>query len=210
MAKKTKKAKTPKAPKGRGGNGGGKDPVTGLSLTVPVDGIATTYESDKVYTSLLPIIGSSDFNTLTREYELSDKAIVFTDTITGPNGVAGEHTRGMLEGKFAYRNGKLLSARIDRAAGYQTYIEDGAKISGFATLLEYIPSRTSTGPTFSSSVAELLVPDSPGANTLVDIVMGQWSLGERMIGSISTINNYYNGRIFNEGWWQDPFTPNLI
>ena len=89
-------------------------------------------------------------------------------------------------------------------------IEDGAKISGFATLLEYIPSRTSTGPTFSSSVAELLVPDSPGANTLVDIVMGQWSLGERMIGSISTINNYYNGRIFNEGWWQDPFTPNLI
>jgi len=216
VAKTPKKAKTPKAPKGRGGNGSGRDTVTGL--TVNLEGIGRI-ESDKVYDKdsaiakewfsyyayRLPDIVESFI-----EFEFSEKYIIGTTLSKYANGDS-QVIRTVMQGVFKYKNQEITSAAVAFTA--EDNIAPGS-LYGITT--PYLSGEVRGKGGGSRSIANpssLLswVDTLSGFNdVLLDYTRGAVGDGPESAGDESAVRAFAGGQFFQAGWWQDPFTPNLI
>jgi hypothetical protein len=213
MSKKTKKAKTPKPGKGGGNGGGGKDPVTGLNLAI--DG-KQFISSDEVYSQDSASYQSfwqkaaSDIKTAALdtaagqlEYELGNSFIVWTYSYKQADGQSATG-RQVLEGNFTYNKGKLSGGQISRALSYTLNPDGDGQRTGIYS--------TSKGMSIKAG------------NSLDSITNGYYSSFtagtpylfsyESDTTAIAVPSDIYQdstiARFFPQGWWQDPFTPNLI
>jgi hypothetical protein len=227
MAKKTRTPKTPRI-KGGGKTGrGSKDAVTGLYWefeSVDWGGKRIRAISDTQidnYDAWLEttngrgeraesIQGRGDSIS---EFELSEKFMVYTqkdyDRATGEE----RFVRSVLQGSFKYNNKALTSADIsDFAQMSLTRRVDG--MEQYGSLKNY-PSGwkiSSLLPTYMSS--NYISPNFPqeaqsttraGFYYSPDIGYLEGSLLDK-----TTVESFQGGRFFQEGWWNNPFAPNLI
>jgi len=219
MTKKSKKAKTPKAPKGRGGNGGGKDPVTGLSWEFYVDNPDkyARFESDKTYSleelnkiySLAGQPAQSRFKSQQKEIELSNQYLVETNK-TEYNENSSTIERLVISGIFEYDKGSLRSATFKALASETIRIENGNVVSrtGFINASPR-GARLSNAKSYKEFLSIGAMTDfAPQAAFESNELDGSFSIGTA--SDKETISNFGNGNLLREGWWLDPFTPNLI
>lgn len=211
MAKKSKQSKEPKARKARAGSGRRQDSITGLYWDV--DGIGRL-ETDKVNSisyeqmqkaaqSLQPYgyteeagLSPWDFP-ITLEVELSKDTLIATNSQSN-----GNINRTLLKGSFNFSKGRLRSGTITESITYDIYkTSNGIEVNGFAEA--YPGGRQLTNPgKYSSFYNALVSPGQPIAEFN--------SSSSSEYGNKAFFTEYNGGKTFNDGWWQDPFTPNLI
>jgi hypothetical protein len=225
-SKKNKPIKTPKS-------GGTKDPITGARWDL--DGYELV--SDKTYTGLsIPLegmlFGPNSWDKML-EAEFGDPGlVVFTykytyndsnDPTTGLPMTYREMTiRTAYEGDFTYKKGRLASARIKRVASDEkstvTWI-DGSQPAQ-SHLLGYIskPANNTGGIVISdaNSYTSWVSATAPlqgwGSGLLIpNIAEAHYgtpmpTTAEDEVG----VRGYQSGRFFADGWWNNPFTPNLL
>jgi hypothetical protein len=213
MTKKPKKVKTPKAPKGRGGNGGGKDPVTGLSIEY--GGPSGTYlvQSDKVINTqdLSRAILGRETDILgggIAEFEISRDYLVMTSSILNESGKT--LWRQISTGKFEFdKKGVLRGGRLDVITELYHELDD----SGNTTY------QSGSATTFPDGQAIAKIMDVTGRNISPSRAVKSNNFylnvqnnffAEGSASDRDKVMNFANGRFFQEGWWQDPFTTNLI
>ena len=109
-------------------------------------------------------------------------------------------TRQVLMGDFKFSGNKITSAYLDRIASVQyngtvqqelgdIEILGGAKVGKPSSVTSWVKILNSQNPTLASQF---------------DLGPG-FSEGDR-----NSLASFGEGRFFQEGWWNDPFTPNLI
>ena len=219
MAKKPKNGKIPKAPKGRGGNGGGKDPVTGLYVEFYLDdpNKRERYESDRTYSldeinrahSELGVPPETAFTSLSREFELSDRFLVQTNKTTYEDGYSAVE-RHIHSGDFKFNKGKLESATIKSVAEEIINFKDGI-VEGRSGFINNANGSLKL-PDASSFNAWLRINNSrqftQQANYSFSMTEGKFHEGSTF--DRNALASFGEGRFFQEGWWNNPFTPNLI
>ena len=219
MAKKPKKAKTPKPGKGGGNGGGGKDPVTGLTINLEGIGKVT---SDKVYDKDSAVTKewfsyyayrSPDVTESFIEFEFSDKYIVTTMQERYTNGDAWV-VRLVMQGLFKYKGKRISSATVvflaeDNIGPGSFYGTTTPHLSG-EVLGTRGGSKTIANPNSLFSWAETLSGFEGENNKLLEYNSGDIDNGIQATGDESDIRAFAGGKFFQEGWWNDPFTPNLI
>jgi len=204
MANKPKKAKTPKAPKAIRGNGAGKDPVTGLTLEAD----SVTIISDKKYQQTFAdalktgAFGLESIYPIQYEVEISPSLIAFT--IVQSPGDPGVY-RGVMKGDFQIRNNKVVNARIEEFAqrGRFSDGQGGFYENGSTYAVNQSASKTFSTP-FKASEWGLVL-----SNGLVERGWFSDSGSQGGVGK-QAVTSFGNGQLLQDGWWQDPFTPNLI
>jgi hypothetical protein len=219
MPKKPKKAKTPKAPKGRGGIGGGKDPVTGLAINL--EGIGKVI-SDKVYDKDSAVAKewfsyfayqSPDITESFIEFEFSDKYIVGTTQQRYANGDT-QTIRLVMQGLFKYKGERISSATVaflaeDNIAPGSFYGTTTPNLSG-EVLGTRGGSKTIPNPNSLFSWAETLSGFEEENNKLLEYNNGDIGNGIQSTGDESAVRAFAGGKFFQEGWWNNPFAPNLV
>ena len=216
MGKKNKQRKKGRASKGFNSTPRkqGKDAVTGLSVELDNYG---TLESDKVYGPDSELIqranqeaGFTIEGDLWYEFELGSDKVVFTSRFTGnENSFTDEgYQRGVVTGKFDYANGRLTSAVIDGISAHNIDFKDGGKYYEQSYIQRFPEPRKVSNirqtPPWDYALRE------EGAQ---DIMFAQWSTGNIFNtneGNVADIYGHLGGKIFEPGWWSNPFAPNLI
>ena len=229
MPKKPKKAKTPKAPKGRGGpktNKPTKDTITGLDL-----GNGLILKSDTVYSDQSPeykaLFGMRDSVYSTGggtqiEFEFSNNAIAYTSVTTGEYLQNGQRqyapdykSRAIGIGKFkSDKNGLLALGEIIEASEWTYIPARAATTEAGASLAEESIITFQSPTTFSKA----LINSNP-ASIFYAFVGGQpvfWhdsNIQPELASEFdpkSDFARFESSKYIKEGWWQDPFAPNLI
>jgi hypothetical protein len=231
VSKKPKKAKTPKAPKGRGGpktNKPTKDTITGLDL-----GNGLILKSDTVYSDQSPeykaLFGRRDSvysagGETQIEFEFSNNAIAHTSVTTGEYLQNGQRqyapdykSRAILIGKFkSDKNGLLALGEIIEASEW-TYTPDRAATAEAGASLAEESIITFQSPT---TFTKALINSNPDS-IFYAFVGGQpvfWydshdSKQPELASEFdpkSDFARFESSKYIKDGWWQDPFTPNLI
>ena len=213
MPKKPKKAKSPKIKDGKNrGRERGKDPVTGLYMEIP----GALFESDKTITVRPKLLGiGEDEGQVTGEAELGNDYVVLTGQ--GANGI----TRIVWKGNFEYNaNGKLVSAlATDIAQDWNPYPNNsGGIVSKYKTgsrqlvnakgFVEFDSDNQSYWDHTDTYRQWEHETEYRGEAVFTGTIDGAdvWSTG---LGKQAVID-FGEGRFFYDGWWQDPFSPNLI
>jgi len=229
MAKKSKKVKTPKVKGGsKAEKGGGKDPVTGLYLEFYLDdpNKRIRFDNDKTYSKeelslLYSQMGITDATGQTEyEWEVCSKFIVGTSrsdyTVYSDTGVkAWDNTtieRTVYSGDFSFNKGKLSSATLTSLAEEIITLRDGRPESRFG-FIHNAKDKFKLPDASSAREWESVLKTS--INTGLYTVQANYEFAEGQFyeGSTSDQNSiarFGDGRFFQEGWWNDPFTPNLI
>jgi len=223
VSKKVKKAKTPKAPKGRGGSGRGKDAVTGLFSNVNGQRIGTdvTYsdisssEGKAFYESLNDMPeervfsegGSSMF-----EIELGKTAVIFTRQVVGEILVDGrrQHSKNYRQrvawlGDFTYdKNGAFQKASLREVAEW-TYGEQWSN----GEIFEWgsVDRGNASGLT---SLMTLFNPSLLMPGRVYDYASIYSDSGNTQGDPRSAFYNFESSKYFENGWWDNPFSTNLI
>ena len=215
MAKKTKKAKTPKAPKGRGG---GKDSITGLKWNL--DGFGTI-ESDKVYdtnsTAGKEIVRLGGWDTPPTqtfiEFELSNNYILITESYFFSNGHR-ELERMALQGNFKYKNQQLSAASIDLVCSNSATFFDNGQFMGNSGGINYSSgeSRNILNPNSIQALSGWGWSSKESSHFIEGQIEGSAPDSSLWlnVGDKSEVRAFGQGKFFQEGWWNNPFTHNLI
>jgi hypothetical protein len=212
MTKKTKKPKTPETKDGGNAGKAPKDAITGLYMEIP----GALFESDKTTIVRPKALGiGEDEGEVTAEAELGNEYIVLTGQ--GGNGI----TRIVWKGEFEYnQKGRLNSALVtDIAQDWHPYpINDGGIISrykkgsfqlvdpkGFARFDSVDQTYWDHTDTYRRWEHET---EYSGEAVLSGTIDGAevWSTGKGK----DAITAFGEGRFFYDGWWTNPFAPNLI
>jgi len=108
-------------------------------------------------------------------------------------------SRDVTQGDFVFRNSKFISGRVDFTAGADANnrAEEGA-IQSFGGIAIRTPLNA------SGLFPSTLYGTQGTVTSNFSIIDGQ------VTGTPQAIRDFGGGRFFNDGWWQDPFTPNLI
>jgi hypothetical protein len=177
-----KATKTPKAPKGGGVNGQSNDPVTGLSADF--DGIGRII-SDK----LITIDGWQT------EYEFGDTFVVETKQRKSED--TQQIRRYVYEGSFSYDNNILSSGQV--SSSWRMHIDQDPQYLSKSAIVN-LPTNQNIG-----NIRE------PGWDSLFEGGKVEYFTTELDGPSaMERYSSYAGGRFFQEGWWNNPFVPNLI
>ena len=212
-----KAPKVVKPPKDGGGvSGGGKDPVTGsyyIEMTgnkgtgrVISDQVTDWYDLRKIDTFFESDVLPGE---ILIEFEFNKKYIISTETSKSRSTGEQYFYRSVLEGDFNFNKNRLATGTIKRnyyiGASFET---NGSAASPSLTggVEEYINGRK------MDYISNLFVDrgDSSG-NMIADFFLGPNQAYIYGSSSDKSFTESVGGGIFfQEGWWQDPFTPNLI
>jgi len=167
-------------------SGSTKDKLTGLSINF--NGVGRLF-SDNIYS----------FGGWQVEGEISKDYFVITraqDTLEGR-----ETRRAVYQGSFTFKNGNLASATVDKVWFFRVgHTSEGIELVGrLATPKNKKIANINNELSWSSL-------DSSSN----EITYFASSNGKVVEGNIDTFTEFKNGRFFQEGWWLDPFAPNLI
>lgn len=203
-----------------------KDSITGIAL-----GKGLTLRSDTIYTDKSPevvaLLGErnstyADGGGTQWEFEFSSSAIAYTMVTQGEltrNGVAASKSdyssRAVSIGKFkGDKKGFLKSGTISETSEWTHHTAfEGSETRGASPASENIITYQSTS-IFSSQT----VKGNP-SSIFYGIVAGSpvyWHMSDiqpELAGDFdirSDFAEYQTSNYFAEGWWQDPFAPNLI
>ena len=210
MAKKPKKVKTPKVKGGSSGSHFGiRDSITGQLLysdelitesTAKAEGLRQQISR---YPSLY-LNGHSQFQ---YEVELSDSMAVVTTFYPESD----HYERDVFKGSFAYSKG-LMTGKLDMAAHAWVSFETGEYDEVIVIARPQTPKTSFKGSWFdelptslgriletSMTVEKTYTPDS-------ESVLPSGMTNDR--SAVTTDGDL--ARLLAEGWWQDPFAPNLI
>jgi len=187
---------------------GGKDKITGLYLETRDQGIIRSDETfqmtyEDIIQSGAPLTGVRKYYPLAYEFELSKKHLIITikDTEGGLN-------RGVYSGKFKFKENKLNSAKI-KSLTIGNRMPDEIGITNSGNLYKH---KTKQKVTKNLSIGEwqfLLVPDF-NPNSRMKASFYCQSDGSRCDGNKSPINSVAGGNVLSDGWWENPFAPDLI
>ncbi len=220
-----------KAPKGNGQGGGKedgtKDRVTGLHMEWYWDNPSkrVRYNSDKIISfkkeeSLMlkagiPYIHDDSVVKGQREYEMSPKYLVETWTDKRDDGTINTG-RSVLTGTFKYnKDGKLISAKTTSHAQEYFQITSGHYSGRHKFISGFIYKVNGSGISLSnaSSLKEWeKVMTSRNfkidANYEYDAIPKSYSTGGP--ADRNALTRFGEGRFFQEGWWNNPFIPDLV
>ena len=205
MAPKSTKAQPPKTTSSsKAGKTGGKDTITGLTLEA--DGI--TIISDRQYRQTFAdalktrAFGQRSIYPIKYEVEISQSLIVFT-VVQSPAD-PGVY-RGVLKGDFQIRNNKVVSARIDEFAqrGRFSDGQGGFYENGSIYAVNQSGSKTFSTP-FKTSELSLFLSNGLTERGFFTDSEPQGGVGKQAVTSFG------NGQLLQDGWFSDPFTPNLV
>jgi hypothetical protein len=219
MPKKTKRPKAPKQSKG-----GSVDNITGAKWDL--DGFAI--ESDRIYinnNSLKNSFGTADANDpatngWTQEFELGSKGYIIhtiSSTRTGELGISDTITeRYAWEGDFTFSNGSLSKAKIRRLYSERhSTANNTSQTTSITQKLGYVVSLNEYNgvslrdPRLSSSWLESLQSSDIRYTRILDFEVQ--STGIPSYGNEAEFRGYEsNPRFFPDGWWNNPFSPNLL
>ena len=197
--------KTPKPVKGSGNGGNGKDTVTGLYFDGfgPINSDTTYNQDSSTIKKLLETAGGSLPLDPSKNWSLevefgNPKYIVGTFLRQEPLGIVV--TRQVLMGDFKFSGNKITSAYLDRIASVQY---NGTVQQEFGDI-EILGGAKVGQPSSVTSWVKILNSQNPTLASQFDLGPG-FSEGDR-----NSLASFGEGRFFQEGWWNDPFTPNLI
>ncbi len=178
----------------------------GSSLSLQLDGYGLI-QSDKVYIQTFAqakrtgLFGLEEIYPINYEFEFSPNLVVVTISQQGEPGWG----RVAFEGSFGFRNGRLSQATINRIGQAGKYFDqvtgdfyESGSINAFAR-----PVRLSN----VRAVSSWFFPDY-GESTLVagySIDAANPATPEKDI-----VEAFGNGRILQNAWFNDPFSPNLV
>jgi len=222
MSKKTKRSN-----KGRKGSSvvspsrkRGRDEVTGLYMQLEEFG---RIESDALYgkgSAFIEALNKQvlnetgaypDFDS-TYEFEIDKSRLIITTELTRNSNGDSVTTfqRALLEGSFSFNKGLLESASIESFSGHEIQFRNGERMGEYASITAFTTPRN-VADTRRIAPWNYAVGEEDGA---VIVMEAQWSLEPTEYGQdagrVSDIYGQGGGKIFKEGWWQDPFTPNLL
>jgi len=187
---------------------GGKDKITGLHLEIRDQGINQSGEGyqmtyDDVIQSGAPLTGSRNTYPITYMFELSKKYLILT-----VQDAEGGLNRGVYSGKFKFKENKLNSAKI-KSLTIGNRVPDEIGITNSGNLYKH---KTKQKVTKNLSIGEwqfLLVPDF-NPNSRMKASFYCQSDGSRCDGNKSPITSVAGGNVLSDGWWENPFAPDLI
>jgi hypothetical protein len=205
MARRTRK---PKSTKPSRSSGKKKDPVTGLSAEI----FGKTVYSDKVYdTTELGWTKASDFSEgggSYVEYELGRNAITIT-----------LHGKGYLDKDEIINLSKESTARFAYLGSF-SYNKKGFLLSGYVReAAGWSYSKIKDGGIFEYSDVDMT--NYIAVDNLHDITQA-WESGQRIFSNITysdgsfegdkkdSFYNFESSGYFENGWWDNPFSTNLI
>ena len=220
MSKKSGKSKTTKST-----TGFRTDPVTGAKWILG----GNTIQSDKVYKDDNPISqllnGPGHWDTST-EYEFGDpNFIVYTTSFSyRDSSISNQQVthRKVLEGHFKYDGKSLLSASIIRISDDSRsviYWDDAEKLpteirGGHIGLLSEVKKGVAMKDAHSlasfAAVHSELSPTAPYPELAAEAKYNTHPPQGSDAGSENIVRAYQSGRFFPDGWWNNPFAPNLI
>ena len=224
----SKKSKIPKSPNG----GGRKDSITGATWNL--DG--TALESDKVYNGtqiqqlfgFKDIPGVQDYENWSTEVEFGDPKLVVQTISYTQNDGTGEMwqttQRFVWEGEFRYSSKGMTSAKLNRLSDdLITVRSDGLTIktgsvsnplSGGAGIVIENPAALASWGDVITPIASVpydqQIRESKYQNTTELPSNDQYASNSTFDGNEAGIRSYQSGRFFADGWWSNPFAPNLV
>jgi hypothetical protein len=213
MTKKSKKVKTPRVKGGSKASGGNKDAITGLDL-----GNGLILKSDTVYTDQSPeykaLVGNTNSTYSTGggtllEIEVGSNGFIYTFQTKGEISRDGMTQttpdywlRGAAIGNISFNNkGLLAGGRITEFSDWTYAVaptgDTTERIGTFRNPIE-----------FTGSLSNAFWSASSG-KPIFDFDSWKFSQGEASDPK-SDFWQYSTSRYFPEGWWNNPFAPNLI
>ena len=225
-----KKAKTSKAPKNS--KGSGIDSITGTKWNL--DGVAL--ESDRVYSGtqiqqlfgFKEIPGVQDYDGWSTEVEFGDPKLIVQTIKYTQNDSTGESwqttQRFVWEGEFRYSSKGMTSAKLNRLSDDLFSVRsDGLtiKTGSISNPLSGSTGITIENPGTLASWGSVITPiasvpydqqirESKYQNTIDTPSTETHTSNSTFDGNEAGIRGYMSGRFFADGWWNNPFTPNLI
>jgi hypothetical protein len=196
-AKATKKPKIGKQAKNQ------RDVITGLSLTSDAFGEVV---SDQYYDQNSEVIKRARVPGLIgTEFELSKQLMIVTSMFSNNDG-SKELRRIAYNGEFSFQGREVVRASINSIGLYQ-YEESGGKIYESVEITNFSPSRIvediRVPKAFDKAVSNDGVPRSLSVSIFDGRVVSK-------AGSFDEIFSFGSGNVFQSGWWNNPFSPNLI
>jgi hypothetical protein len=216
MAKRPKKTKTPRVKGGGKAERSGKDAVTGLYWEVDMGDPSrkAKLQSDRTYN--LPEIKENrlgiemgDIIAMEEEYELSDKYFAITTKTQRQDG-SGSIQRIVYQGQFGFEKGRLKSATLTSRAEENAYtqVAGAMDISGYINIP--FSEFTLNDPSSLREWVEINASRSFRQVANYGYSQNQGNYYEGNSADRDALARFGEGRFFQEGWWQDPFSPNLI
>ena len=182
------------------------------TVRVNSDNVIDDYDNWPQINGDFPFEAPKSRGTILSEFEFNDRFYVDTridnqvDEITGQR--RAEISRFVAEGTFRYADGKLVSGTVNRVVK-STYLSDeGGRLSLYGDIEEYSGGvSTSIFAPLRLSRQSFLFNGTETAEFSFSPSEG-YSFGAEK--DRQAIEGFANGRFFQEGWWNNPFTPNLI
>ena len=186
-------------------------------LTTPLDNLLSSNVWDK---SVEAELGSPRFIVFTYKYKYVDGF----DPVGAPLSEGDVTTRQVWEGNFRYTNNRLVSARLQRVSfdslHNSTWIDNSippsTRFSGFVSKTANNTGGISiSDPDSLSSWADAVVTLTGGGSgeiqsRIADAYYGTSTPFHTAAESEAGVRSYQSGRFFSEGWWNNPFQPDLI
>jgi len=216
VSKKVKRSKTPKAPASSNSGAGGKDPITGLYWEFYLDNPRklVRFDSDKTYSSkeLTDIYKAAGIpapeGSQQTEFEFSNNYLVQTSKTDYDAFSTIE--RFVLSGDLKYTKGRFLSATFSSLAEEIIFIENG-QVVGRNGFINTKPKGAKLSNANSFKEFQAI------GNSTDFIQQASYDLnaldGKFFTGSVSdkqAVSNFGNSNFYPEGWWLNPFAPNLV
>lgn len=195
-----------KASKGRRGgsiqDGVRKDDVTDLFLMSGYGKIV----SDKYYDKSSEVVKRSGASGLQgTEWELSRNLMIVTAQFINTDG-SDRYRRIAYSGDFVIRSQEVVAARIASVGVYE-YDEFSGKVSESLDVTNFSPSRIVEDVRIPGQFEEAVSNDDVPRSLDAYRVDGRVTTD---IGDFNDIFAFGGGRVFQPGWWNDAFTPDLI
>ena len=209
--------KAAKAPKGGGTNGGGKEQNTTLSFNDPLTGQAII--SDAVNTGFFNATRHYNNAYASGQYEIeaNQSTVILTSKYydwIGPNGPKPERfavQRSILTGKFTTDKSGNLMGTLDRTTSFGLQ-SDSSKGFFMETAQSYSVAKGTNIPSGLAFSPETIESASYFYSNYTDVQFdsdGRFPSTPRY-NNRNDITGFADTSFFQEDWWQDPFTPNLI
>jgi hypothetical protein len=182
-----------------GGSKSGRDPVTGLYVELIEGSRRLLIKSDEIFrtSDIYGPSGEDDpVNATVAEWEFGKSFIAYTGTGTWSKTDPRQYVvREVFEGDFSYDNkGRMTSANVKAKAWSEFNWPDGDDAA-----IHVAPQAKKVSDTRSLRAF---------GETFDYVGDGDFQIASKADQQL--IKDFGGGRFFYEGWWQEPFTSNLI
>jgi hypothetical protein len=197
-----------------------RDEVTGLYIDLDEFGILasdTVYGPDSEFIAALEAqvfqeTGVQTESDSSYEFEFDANRLTITAKTTGSRNGYEYNTfqRALLEGRFNFDDGLLTSAIIESFSGHDVIFRGGELFHEYASVINFVAPRK-VEDTRRIAPWNYAVGVEEGSTVEME---AQWTAEQSDYGDnygrISDIYGKGGGKIFEAGWWDNPFNTNLI